>query len=87
MYFEPGHYVDPAVNYEHTAQTWASHIDKPFPGNADPYQLTLCLGLIHAIFSGVSPQTIESIEVDPNAFADRVAAYRHNLSMQQTQEL
>lgn len=85
MYFEPGHYVDPSVNYEQAAQAWAQHLDKPFPGNADPYQLTMCLGLIHAIFRNVYPETIEFIEVDPDAFAARVAAYRHNLSMQHTQ--
>ena len=84
---KPGQYVDPAINYENTAQAWAKHLDKPFPSNADPYQLTMCLGLIHAIWSDVSPQTVESIEVDPDAFAARVAAYRHNLSLQHTIEL
>lgn len=85
MYFEPGYYVDPAINYEHAAQAWAQHLDQPFPGNADQYQLTMCLGLIHAIFKNVYPETIESIEVDPDAFSSRVAAYRHNFSMQHTQ--
>lgn len=86
MYFQPGTYVDPAINYEDAAQAWAQHLDKPFPGNADPYQLTMCLGLIHAIFRDVYPETIESIEVNPDAFAARVAAYRHNLAMQHKQE-
>jgi hypothetical protein len=82
----PGHYVDPSINYENTAQAWAEHLDKPFPGNADPYQLTMCLGLIHAIWRDVSQSTIESIETDPQAFADRVAAYRHHAAMQHHQE-
>ena len=87
MYFEPGTYVDPAVNYENTAQAWASHLDKPFPGNCDPYQLTMCLGLIHAIWRDVSPETIEAIETDPQAFSERVASYRHNMAMQGTADL
>jgi hypothetical protein len=77
----PGHYVDPAVNYENAAQAWAQHLDKPFPGNADPYQLTMCIGLIHALFRDVYPETIEAIEVDPDGFAARVAAYRHHEHM------
>ena len=68
-------YVDPSINYENTAQAWATHLDTPF----DPHQLTMCLGLIHAIWRDVSPETIESIEADPQAFAERVSAYRHFL--------
>jgi hypothetical protein len=74
-------YIDPSINYENTARAWATHLDKPFPGNADPYQLTMCFGLIHAIWRDVSPETIESIEADPQAFAECVSAYRHFLHM------
>jgi len=83
---QAGHYVDPSVNYEQTALAWAEHLNKPFPGGADPYQITMCLGLIHAIWRDVSTETIDSIETDPYAFAARVAAYRHNLAMQLTPE-
>jgi hypothetical protein len=83
--FEPGTYVDPAVNYENAAQAWAHHLDKPFPCNDEPEKVTMCVGLIHALFRNVYPETIEAIEVDPNTFSERVAAYRHNLSMQHTQ--
>ena len=79
---QAGTYIDPSVNYEQTAQAWANHLDQPFPGGADPYQVTMCLGLIHAIWRDVSPETIESIETDPQAFSERVAAYRHNAAMQ-----
>lgn len=79
--------IDPAVNYEATAHAWANRLDQPFPRNADPYQVTMCLGLIHAIFRGVDPETIEAIETDPDAFSERVAAYRHNISMQDKGEL
>lgn len=83
---QPGHYVDPSVNYELTAKSWAEHLDKPFPIGSDPYQVTMCLGLIHALWGNVTEQTIESIETDPCAFAARVAAYRHNLAMKLTSE-
>lgn len=83
---KPGIYVNPAINYENAAQAWAQHLDKPFPGNADPYQLTMCIGLIHALFRNVHPETIEAIETDPDAFAARVATYRHHVAMQHKQE-
>lgn len=86
MYFEPGTYVDPAINYENTAEAWAKHLDQPFPGNADPYQLTMCFGLLHALFRDVNQQTIDDIEADPDAFAARVAAYRHNMAMEKVAE-
>jgi len=76
---QAGHYVDPSVNYEQTALAWAEHLDQPFTGDSD-------LQLLEALFTGVYPETIEFIEVDPHAFAARVAAYRHNLAMQLTPE-
>jgi hypothetical protein len=68
-----GVYVDPAVNYEATAQAWAERIDQPF----SPENLTLDLQVLNSVFRGIYPETIEAIEVDPHHFADRVAAYRH----------
>lgn len=79
--------IDPTLNYESTAEAWANRLDQPFPRNVDPYQVTMCLGLIHAIFRGVDPETIDAIEVDPDAFAERVSAYRHYMSMKQINEL
>lgn len=66
-------YVDPSVNYEATAQAWAEYLDQPF----SPENLTLDLQVLNSVFRGIYPETIESIEVDPHHFADRVAAYRH----------
>ena len=80
----PGHYVDPSVNYENTAQAWAERLDKPF--STDPEGMRLDLQLLEALFSGIYPETIEYIEVDPQAFAERVAAYRHHAAMQHHQE-
>jgi len=81
-----GQYVDPAVNYEDTAQSWANHLDQSFPGSAKPYEVTMCLGLIAALWRDVLPETIETIELDPDTFADRVAAYRHNIAMRHAVE-
>ena len=76
--------IDPAENYEDTAQAWAHRIDQPFP--VDAYGVYLCIGLMQGIWRGIDEETIESIESDPALFAARVAAYRHNLSMQHTEE-
>ena len=83
----PGRYIDPAINFEHLAQAWAERLDKPFSTGADPYQLTMDIGLIHALWRGIDPETIDNIEADPVAFSDRVAAYRHNLHCQAGVEL
>ena len=72
--------VDPAENYEDTAQAWATRIDQPFP--TDSYGVYMCLGLMRGIWRGIEEETIEAIEVDPAQFAARVAAYRHNLAME-----
>lgn len=69
--------IDPATNYEDAAHAWASHLDQSFP--VDPYQVSLCLQLMAALWRDIDPETVETIELDPHAFADRVAAYRHNL--------
>lgn len=74
-----GHYVDPAVNYEHAAQAWAARLNQPFTGGLD-------LQLLEALFTGVYPETMDFIEADPQAFGERVAAYRHNLALQHQSE-
>lgn len=68
--------IDPAENYEDTAQTWAHRIDQPFP--TDAYGVYMCVGLMQGIWRGIEEETIESIESNPVLFADRVAAYRHH---------
>lgn len=73
------HYADPAVNYEQTAQAWAARLDQPFVGALD-------LQLLEALFTGVYPETMDFIAADPQAFAARVAAYRHNLALQHQSE-
>jgi len=84
MYFQPGTYVDPAINYENTAEAWARHLDKPFDAHGREFEM--CLGLLQALFYDVYPETIEFIEADPDAFADRVAAYLHNMAMEKVAE-
>ena len=64
-------------NYEDTARAWAYHLDKPFP--VDPYEVTMCLQLITALWRDVYPETLEAIELDPVAFSDRVSDYRYHL--------
>ena len=77
-------YVDPAINYENTAKAWAQHLNQPF--DADGRGFEMCLGLLQSLFHDVYPETLEYIEVDPHAFAARVAAYRHDQSMKHNQE-
>ena len=72
--------VDPAENYEDTAQAWARHLDQPFP--TDAYGVYMCVGLMQGIWRNIDEETLEAIEVDPAQFAARVAAYRHNLAME-----
>jgi len=72
--------IDPAENYEDTAQAWATRIDQPFP--TDVYGVYMCVGLMQGIWRGIEEETIEAIESDPALFAARVAAYRHNLAME-----
>ena len=69
-----------ANNYEDTAQAWARHLDQSFPVN--PYEVSLCLQLMNALWRDIAPETLETIENDPHSFADRVAGYRHNMHMQ-----
>lgn len=71
------HYVDPAENWEATAESWARRIDKPFHVSGRAFELDLML--LEALFSGIYPETIEMIGVDPVGFADTVARYRHGL--------
>lgn len=75
--------IDPAENYEDTAQAWATRIDQPFP--TDAHGVYMCVGLMQGLWRGIDEETIKTIESDPALFAARVAAYRHNLSMQHTE--
>ena len=72
-------------NYENLASAWANRLDKPF--DTDPEGMLLCLQLVEALFSGVYPETIEFIEIDPHSFAERVCAYRHAMASQHQTEL
>lgn len=65
--------IDFSTEYENLAQSWANHLDKPFDAHGREYQM--CMGLIEALWT-VYPEVIEYIEVDPPAFAQRVAEYR-----------
>ena len=73
--------IDPCTNYENTAQAWAYHLDKPFP--VDPHEVTLCIQLMGALWRDIHPETIETIQLDPLAFSDRVADYRYHLHANQ----
>jgi hypothetical protein len=70
---KPGIDIDPAQNYEDAARVWATRLDVPFHPHGRP--LALDLDLLQALFQ-CYPETIEYIEVDPPAFAQRVAEYR-----------
>ena len=59
--------------YELLAESWARRFDKPFDYTGHEY--VLCMQLIDALFN-VGNETLEFIEGDPAAFADRVAVYR-----------
>ena len=78
---EIGNFADPAENYEALAQAWANHLDQPFDTSGRPFEL--CMQLINALWSDVYPETIESIEVDPVTFADRVSLYRLSKALDQ----
>ena len=69
--------IDPAENYEDTAEAWARRIDQPFP--TDAYGVYMCVGLMQGLWRNIDEETIKAIETDPALFAARVAAYRHNL--------
>jgi len=71
-------------NYDDLAKAWANHLDKPF--DTDSRGMLLCLQLVEALFSGVYPETIEFIEIDPHSFAERVSAYRHAMANQHQTE-
>ena len=68
-------YADPAENWEATAAAWAHHFDQPFAVSGRAFELDLML--LSATFSGIYPETIEMIHVDPVGFADTVARYRY----------
>ena len=69
--------MDAANQYELLAEKWAKKLDKPF--STDSYHAMLDVQLIQALWN-VYPEVIEWIEIDPFAFADRVAVYRHALA-------
>lgn len=73
------------MNYEHAAAAWANHLNMPFGTNAR--ECDLDLQLMIALFRGIDRETIEQIQVDPCAFAARVAAYRHNFALRHQPEL
>ena len=68
-------YADPAENWEATAAAWAHHFNQPFAVSGRTFELHLML--LGATFSGIYPETLEMIQVDPVGFADTVARYRY----------
>lgn len=70
--------IDFSHNFELLAEQWAHRLDCPFSTHGHAF--TLDMQLIAALFSGVYPETIDSIQCDPPLFAARVAAYRHGAS-------
>ncbi len=68
--------IDFAQHYEDLACLWASKLDQPFDVTGRPFEL--CLQLIDALWN-VYPEVIEFIEIDPHAFAQRVAEYRSHM--------
>lgn len=74
--------IDFAKHYENLAENWANHLDTQFDTNGRPFEL--CLQLINALWD-VYPEIIEFIEIDPNAFAERVSMYRLALHSFQNQ--
>ena len=63
-----------AENYENLAQSWASHIDKPFANN--PNDVERDIQIINALWRDVYMETLEFIQSDPFSFADKVSLYR-----------
>jgi hypothetical protein len=74
-----------AQNYEDLAKTWAERIDQPFA--TTPYEVSLDLGLIQALWLNIYPEVLDFIESDPHSFADKVATYRYAASSKQLPEL
>jgi hypothetical protein len=72
-----GIYIDPAINYEDCARSWAEKFNQPFHTTGRDFELDL--SLLESSFTGVFPETLESIQIDPPAFAQRVAEYRSSL--------
>jgi hypothetical protein len=66
--------MDAADQYELLAEAWARRLDKPF--STDPHHSALDVQLITSLWN-IYPEVIESIEVDPVSFAERVAVHRH----------
>lgn len=73
--------IDFCKNYEDCAQFWATHIGLPFGKNF--YHDVNIL----AQYNGIYPETIESIESDPQTFAERVQDYLYGLSNTKTPEM
>ena len=70
--------IDFAQNYEDCAQFWANHIRQPFGKN-----IYFDINIL-TTYRGVYPETIETIEINPIAFADRVNDYLYGLSLANT---
>jgi hypothetical protein len=61
--------IDFAKNYEDCAHFWAKHIGLPFGKNVY-FDVNIL-----STYRGIYPETIEAIEIDPIAFADKVNDY------------
>ena len=68
---QAGTYIDPAAYYESAAESWAKHFGCKFDGH-------LSFMLLQSSFI-VPQQTLDDIECDFVAFADRVNDYLYGL--------
>ena len=72
--------IDFERNYEDCAQFWAKHIGQPFGVNVY-HDLNIL-----SIYNEIYPETIETIEIDPVAFSERVKDYLYGLSFDKKEE-
>ena len=72
----PGHYADPAENYEAAAEHFACHF-RTFHPHGRAFEIDL--QILEGLCTGIYPETLEFISADPVAFADRVAQYRYGM--------
>lgn len=71
--------------YENLAESWAALLDQPFDTTGREFELSM--QLILALFTGVTQETLDDIETDPQRFAERVALYRYARAMKDTPAL
>lgn len=67
------------TNYDALALAWAKHLDQPFPTHGR--EVGLSVDLMNALWSGIAPETIDAVLIDPHLFAERVDQHRRELAL------